>query len=891
MSTLRLFCFLLPSEPSTLFTGPLLSYLSSLKINFPYISNILSAFLPRAEASLSPPWIALSTQSTHGFLSSRASVNINRLRRGVPYPPTSRLHGTKARHLSPSAHLSASCLPSETVPELMFHFAWPWLSHCTIRNLCIASPVMSPYARLRSEALALTGNDIMHIRSPLDFSKDVSIILMQRARDISKLLLLCDFDFGHFQRFMGGIYTGNFLDFDAIDAAILELRSVPHVPGLPIQDFDRISHSLHHGFPIKHHFQSPRSHCLQRNLYDNHTSIDGYEEILASKVATDVQNSFACAFPRWILRFIHGLTLNAMGIDIKQANGKLKHRLINDPSTPVLGPHDRGNVNMQLDKRDDDHVPSVHYGDANRRIWERIYNLRLRYPDDEIIIYKDDIVAAFRRGKYHPDIAVAYAYVFGSFLVIPIGGLFGPRDTPGWFCMTSEFRAMASLHLPGMSTASHPLTDECVFDAPPSTVPLAKAIACSQNTGNAISPGPQTCFVDDTIIIEYARNIRASAAASILSAMLLYGLPPDVQHPISIQKYMPFFRHYCDSLGIDVDCRLLLVIYPKTKRVAFGMILHRYNWRRGLLVPVHILASILGKIRHAGQVIPLGEFLSFFLQENLNKHITLHPSAIAAWSKFRCIRISANSAHAILILQDLLSRDICNVWERPMGLLIRRDPTFVPYSDACPHGLGGYCFLLAFQWRQLTGVYSLTPAISDLDLPTTDDIHINIFEFIAIIINLFFSILRMQEKDTRAQYLTSNGYIIHAMSDNTSALSWMRHASRSRAAPIRNLALFLVTFLFHSNSVIPLSTHGLHVPGKCNDFADALSRPQIFPSYNDVWTRYEALRPLPCYRVPRQLTAMINSCLSQKLIPVPSEQEMKTLLSIRLSSLKLSVHT
>jgi len=771
----------------------------------------------------------------------------------------------------------------------MFHYAWPWLSHGTIRILCTASPVMSPYARLRSEALALTGTDIDRIRSPLDFSENASVILMQRARDISKLLLLCDFEFGHFQRFMGGIYTGNFLDFDAIDAAISELSTVPHVPGLPIQDFTRIRHSLHHGFPIKHHFQSPRSDCLQRNLYDNHTSIDGHEDILAGKVATDVQNSFACAFPRWILRFIHGLTLNAMGIDIKLANGQLKHRLINDPSTPVLGPHDRGNVNMQLDKRNDDHVPSVHYGDANRRIWERIYNLRLRYPDDEIIIYKDDIVAAFRRGKYHPDIAVAYAYVFGPFLVIPIGGLFGPRDTPGWFCMTSEFRAMASLHLPGMSSASHPLTDDCVFDAAPSTAPLAQALACSQNTGNVISPGPQTCFVDDTVIVEYERNIRSAAAASILSAMLLYGTPPNVQHPISIKKYMPFFRHYCDCLGIDVDCRQLLVIYPKVKRTAFLLTLGRFNWRRGLLVPVSILASILGKVRHAGQVIPLGDFLSFFLQENLNKHVTL--LGPRAWSRHRVIRISANSAHAILILCDLLSRDISNVWARPMGLLIRRDPTFVPYSDACPHGLGGYCFLLYFQWRQITGVYSITPDLSALDHLTTDNIHINIFEFIAIIINLFFSILRMQEKATKERYLTSNGYIIHAMSDNTSALSWMKHASRSRSAPIRNLALFLVTFLFHANSIIPLSTHGLHVPGNLNDLADALSRPQLFPSYSDVWNRYEDLQVLPCFRVPQQLTAMINSCLSQKLIPVPSGQEMRALLSIRLSSLKLSVPT
>jgi len=414
-----------------------------------------------------------------------------------------------------------------------------------------------------------------------------------------------------------------------------------------------VRHTLHNGFPIKQYFQSPRSDCLLRNLYDNHSSIDGYEGILGEKVATDVQNSFAFAFPRWILRFIHGLTLNAMGIDVKISNGKIKHRLINDPSTPVLGDDDHGNVNMQLDKRVPDDVPKVFYGDFNSRIWQRIYNLHLKSPDEEIILYKDDIVAAFRRGKYHPDIAVAYAYAFGSFLIIPIGGLFGPRDTPGWFCMTSELHAMASLHLPGMASASHPLTDACVFDTAVPTVPFAKDIACSQNTGDVFSPGTQTCFVDDTVSAEYKRNIHAVAAASILAATIIYGLPPSVQHPISIEKYMPFFRHYCDSLGIDVDCRALLVIFPKNKRDALAATLCSFKWKRGLNTPMRILATILGKIHHAGQVIPLDEFLSFFLQENVNRHVTLFSKNKQAWSKYRMIRISANTAQSILILQDL----------------------------------------------------------------------------------------------------------------------------------------------------------------------------------------------------------------------------------------------
>jgi len=106
----------------------------------------------------------------------------------------------------------------------MLHFAWPWFSPETVHAICIACPVMSCYARLRSEALALSNAAIISILQPLDFSLPAPVLLsMHRARDISKLLLLCDFEFGHFQRFMGRIYTGDFLDFDAMDDTVSAL--------------------------------------------------------------------------------------------------------------------------------------------------------------------------------------------------------------------------------------------------------------------------------------------------------------------------------------------------------------------------------------------------------------------------------------------------------------------------------------------------------------------------------------------------------------------------------------------------------------------------------------------------------------------------------------------
>ena len=42
-------------------------------------------------------------------------------------------------------------------------------------------------------------------------------------------------------------------------------------------------------------------------------------------------------------------------------------------------------------------IPLVHYQSALQRLWHRVYNLRLNYPEEDIITYKDDLVSAFLR--------------------------------------------------------------------------------------------------------------------------------------------------------------------------------------------------------------------------------------------------------------------------------------------------------------------------------------------------------------------------------------------------------------------------------------------------------------------------------------------------------------
>jgi len=53
-----------------------------------------------------------------------------------------------------------------------------------------------------------------------------------------------------------------------------------------------------------------------------------------------------------------------------------------------------------------------------------IFGIKIGYPNNNILIYKDDVHSSFLRYCYHPDIVTAYTYILGKWLVIPIDLIF-----------------------------------------------------------------------------------------------------------------------------------------------------------------------------------------------------------------------------------------------------------------------------------------------------------------------------------------------------------------------------------------------------------------------------------------------------------------------------------
>ena len=822
--------------------------------------------------------------------------------KGIPYPSSSKSYKSR-RRLQRQPHLSVSFFSEgkeEFSPEQAIIQSWDFLDTSSKVAMCLAHPIFSSVAKLRHEASHLTKEKILDLTKPLDHTIPSESICKTRSRDLAKILLLCDCDVGLFIRVLGGNYTGNFLDFETIDETLDKLKNIPPDPGQPRHDFDLLHKLYHHGVPHEATYRCSRRDTFQRNLYDNHDAAKPHLHDILPKVATDIQKSYAIALPRWMFRFLNGVFISAIGWATRMKNGKTKGRQVNDPSALVTGPHDTGALNSYIDVERD--CPTVFYQTALDRILIRVYNLRAANPYIDIIVYKDDLVTAFRRVRYHPDISPAHCFVINDFLIIPIGMVFGARDSPGWFCQVSELRAFASQHFSslGLDIPDHTLIDlvsfeESInFDDSSSPFPIRPTTIDSLNPGiTSTSPGPQNTFVDDTVMVELAQHARLAAINSVLAANLFIGNPNRIEGPISEEKFEREFSYINEVLGFVINTRLMTVSYPEDKKRDLLLLLQEKPWQRDQKHRVRSLAKILGKIRNVSQILPLGAYLSIGLQQLLSRYLisnlkrlaryepTMHLRRMIAkvWNPYRNVRLSPRVCTDMRYLTSLLTTAPVSIWSRPISLVIPRETHFTGFSDACTIGLGGYSTDLNFQWRLKA---------STIDV---ESLHINIKEFIALFINVLLSMLSFNDPHTRAttdpRILSQDGWIFHFKSDNVASISWMMYNSRLRDPIINRLTFALAHLIFSYNKTYPSVFQPSHIPGQQNGPADALSRPQLYPTYEQVFTEYPLLESLQPIHLPSRLISLLKDIISGTLTEVQLEQKTTQLLSLERHSLHL----
>jgi hypothetical protein len=214
-------------------------------------------------------------------------------------------------------------------------------------------------------------------------------------------------------------------------------------------------------------------------------------------------------------------------------------------ATTKLTKHDTGGPNHHIPAAGtagrEDECPPVFYGKAFHRDLTYLWNLRIEFPADDLLQdCSDDVNSAFRRVLYHPDVAAAFSCVFLYFLIIPVGMIFGARNSPSFFCRLAELKA----HLGAVGNYKERPVYQIVVETtlvapPPREFTFAQAAPDSQHQGLTTAADDRehhVMFVDDNVCAATRECKHATMQAAAGSACDIFGAPEDDRRPDCLRE-------------------------------------------------------------------------------------------------------------------------------------------------------------------------------------------------------------------------------------------------------------------------------------------------------------------------------------------------------------------
>jgi hypothetical protein len=382
--------------------------------------------------------------------------------------------------------------------------------------------------------------------------------------------------------------------------------------------------------PLKAHFSSDYDSCSIRNTAPLSSDLVENADDVNETLCKEEKLSYHVILPRFLLRFFPGYSYLSSESPLDGVTPSPVFVL-----THPLNPSDTGNVNPNIPDPgvDEDRNPTIYYGTALTRYLSWLWNLRITYPKDDTLQMTDDISAASHRVLYHPEIAPAFATVWANWLILPVSSIFGGRDSPGSFMWKGEIRSPPTNHatLPP-SAYETPLVQRLWLQAPPTPTEIATfspAIADAINPGILIdSSGEperrQPPFVDDAPNADACQHFITSIAVSVYSAYIVFGHPEEdpLQPPcINPNKWTDEVFHYMHFLGYYIDSGTMTMAWPiaKHQKLQFFLTtLLQDNDANKRSTPLSI-SRVLGLIRHASVVSPMGYWRSLQLQFFFNE--------------------------------------------------------------------------------------------------------------------------------------------------------------------------------------------------------------------------------------------------------------------------------
>jgi hypothetical protein len=666
----------------------------------------------------------------------------------------------------------------------------------------------------------------------------------------SALLQEFDFDFERFLAEQGSTTLGYGSEFRPLDQLDQILNQHPVYPFFR----DILSVGMEYKFTSELS-EAQRLAELDANIQrGNHKSAEAEPVKVTALLAKDVRHGFSLPVLPQLAYKLLGALVQPCGM-VRQfaltASGEreLKERLTQDLSYSITD--ESISVNDRIDM---DQYAEMIYGWCLGRLIHFIVALRLRFPTKRIFLSKYDYSDAYRRVAHSARAAVQSIIIFASIAYIALRLTFGGSPNPPTWCAFSEMVSDLSNEIPlcpDWDPAALHSPDQPVAPEPkpyPPGIPLAPARPMAVGVPTSVTARTD-CFIDDLIrVFLDTPEARAREPHAVPLAIFVTSRPHagNLSEPVPRRSLMQAAKLIAEGtpaevqtvLGWVLDTHLLIIQLPVDKFIAWtsdiASILETSRCTFGEL------ESTVGRLNHAGFVIPLARHFLNRLRLRIRRHLpksqqlTLSSEELAdlqLWLKFINLARSGISLNRMTI----------------------RRPTQLGLSDSCPFGLGGFT-LRGRAWR--------------LRVPPTcafygDSTINNLLEFLAMMVTTWLILL-----DCDTLGLTEECILV--LGDNTSAIGWL-----FRSGQIPKTSFYYAAVQFVARKLAELLTDSSHIlasqhlKGEKNVVADLLS-------YTGS-TRVEPNPLAPDNPSDQVLTARFHSFLPQlipedfTILPLPEE--------------------
>ena len=751
------------------------------------------------------------------------------------------------------------------------------------------------YHKMVQSVTKLKNYDFSWLQQPRTDYATQEEISQERVKATTACAIHYGNDIGLVTRYLGREYTGAWRDIPSILA-----KAAPYVNSNILKAMKRI---LNLQVPSNINWEESAENKQAFIDRGNNPSIEANKKKVDKTMNKEERNSHAIPFESFLLMFSAYARLTPQ--HLRQQEGK-KDRLIWNGKGKAFG--EEVTMNEVTDMMDE---TPITFGIVYISFITWIYNMRITYPDEDILLAYIDISSCFRFPRIHPDLVGAFGFLIGSLWFAANAMVFGSvASASSWEPFRVAIAAMATAYFcrTELVQKHKDLLSKISWETKPTEkVHFVQAKACTKcrgvlNDDGTRVPSPHNIYVDDNLMADirsYMPQVLASAAEAVFDIM---GWPVLKlrQSALAMDKWVQLHvSHACILLGLYFNTREMVVGISDEYREATLDLLTN-TWHRGRQsFDVGELEKMIGKVGRIGQAYrPILHLMphmyssaAYALKEN--KHFLMGTSrkfreavkkaktkpasddkqdtkiinfAVGQVAKMthgsdRRYRIPPSLEEEIAFVRAILadkSIKLCT----PFAHIVDREPDIDAGADSCKRSGGGWCIDLLFWWFI---PYKLE-VIQRAYLPDNSSglmISINALEMVCVIINLAATIYACWHDGVDL----SNYPVLHNWCDNKAAGYWVNNKCRDSLIG-RALGRFFCGLLMSTNLGIQcewLST-------KLNKVADDISRLEDEDGnydYSQLLTDHPSLQNCRQFQPSDTLLTMIYDILLRNDSPDP----------------------